>query len=458
MTDNYSEVSDILTNAYEEVGGYDFYRVLFPDNENMGELHTNFSKPNAIYLYKDEKDEGTKRSLRRRIMLNDTWEDDYMNHVERNPLTLCSGLSYRKRANKITNAQKMNALIIDLDGVGGRELRNLLLRFGKNPSIVRTLPTPTYIVMSGKGLHVYYVFDEPIDLYPNIKVQLKSLKHDLTFRMWEYKSTSQNKEIQYQSINQAFRMVGSINNKYGVEVRAFQIGERVNLDYLNQYVAEQNRVDVNRPFKPSKMTRGEAKEAYPEWYQRVVVEKRHQLKKWDIKGKQGYALYDWWIRQKDKIRGGHRYYFLMCLAIYACKCDVPKKKLIEDMHKLFDDLREVEHDNPLTKEDIESALEAYDKEYYNFTITDIEKLTEVRIERNNRNYQKQEWHLEDMRGKKQRMKSRGQGFKNPEGRPAGSGTKEQVIKDYIQENPSATVTQIATALGVSRPTVYKFKR
>ena len=284
------------------------------------------------------------------------------------------------------------------------------------------------------------------------------MKHDLTFRMWEYKSTSQNKEIQYQSINQAFRMVGSINNKYGVEVRAFQIGERVNLDYLNQYVAEQNRVDVNRPFKPSKMTRGEAKEAYPEWYQRVVVEKRHQLKKWDIKGKQGYALYDWWIRQKDKIRGGHRYYFLMCLAIYACKCDVPKKKLIEDMHKLFDDLREVEHDNPLTKEDIESALEAYDKEYYNFTITDIEKLTEVRIERNNRNYQKQEWHLEDMRGKKQRMKSRGQGFKNPEGRPAGSGTKEQVIKDYIQENPSATVTQIATALGVSRPTVYKFKR
>ena len=455
MTDNYMEVSDILTNAYEEVGGYDFYRALFPDNENMGELHTNFSKPNAIYLYKDEKDEGTKRSLRRRIMLNDTWEDDYMNHVERNPLTLCSGLSYRKRSNKITNAQKMNALIIDLDGVGGRELRNLLLRFGKNPSIVRTLPTPTYIVMSGKGLHVYYVFDEPIDLYPNIKVQLKSLKHDLTFRMWEYKSTSQNKEIQYQSINQAFRMVGSINNKYGVEVRAFQIGDRVNLDYLNQYVAEQNRVDVNRPFKPSKMTRGEAKEAYPEWYQRVVVEKRHQLKKWEIKGKQGYALYDWWIRQKDKIRGGHRYYFLMCLAIYACKCDVPKKKLIEDMHKLFDDLREVEHDNPLTKEDIESALEAYDKEYYNFTIADIEKLTDVRIERNKRNHRKQTMHLKIARGTRDILH---ENWREGNGRPTGSGTKEQLIKDYIQENPSAKVAQIAMALGVSRTTVYKHMR
>ena len=50
---------------------------------------------------------------------------------------------------------------------------------------------------------------EPIDLYPNIQVQLKSLKYDLTFRIWEYKGTSQLKAIQYQSINQGFRMVGA---------------------------------------------------------------------------------------------------------------------------------------------------------------------------------------------------------------------------------------------------------
>lgn len=66
------------------------------------------------------------------------------------------------------------------------------------------------------------------------------------------------------------------------------------------------------------------------------------------------------------IKGGHRYYFLMCLAIYACKCDVPKKKLREDMYAVYEELRKIEHDNPLTEEGIESALEAYDKEYYNF--------------------------------------------------------------------------------------------
>lgn len=52
-----------------------------------------------------------------------------------------------------------------------------------------------------------------MDLFPNIKVQLKSLKYDLTFRMLEYKGASKLKAIQYQLINQCFRMVGSLNDK-----------------------------------------------------------------------------------------------------------------------------------------------------------------------------------------------------------------------------------------------------
>lgn len=48
--------------------------------------------------------------------------------------------------------------------------------------------------------------------------------------------------------------------------------------------------------------------------------------------------------------------------------------------------------------DIRSALEAYDKEYYNFTISDIEALTNVRIDRNKRNGRKQEQHLQFARG------------------------------------------------------------
>lgn len=459
MSINYSEQIEYFSSQFDEIDGCYFYKCIFPNNENQGEFNTDFSKPNAIYLYQDERDQGTKRRLRRRIMLNDTWEEDFMEFVEGNPNTLCGGLSYRKRANKIANAQHMNALVFDLDGVGLYELRNLFLRFGSDPKKFRTLPMPTFVVSSGSGLHVYYVFKEPIDLYPNIKLQLKKLKYELTFRMWEYKSTSQEKAIQYQSINQGFRMVGSMNFKYDILLRAFKTGERVTLDYINQYVREEFRVDVNKPFRPSQMTRVEAKESYPDWYQRVVVDKNHTMKKWDIKSKQGYALYEWWLRQVDNIKGGHRYFFLMCMSIYACKCDVPKSKLKEDMYTMFEILQDMEHGNPLTEYDIESALEAYDKEYFNFKIDDIEHLTDVRIERNERNYQKQKYHLEEARAVRDiRMKRQGKKWDDNNGRPKGSGSKEQVVKNYLLEHPTARKIDVIKGTGLGKTTVYKYMK
>lgn len=457
VLDAYDEIITMLGSQYAEINGCDFYQYLFPDNEESGKMYMDFSHPNAVYLYQDARDIGTDRRLRRRIMLADTWESDYMEYVEGNPMTLCSGLSYRGRRNRLEDAQNMNALVFDLDGVGGRELRNLFLRFGAPAGWIRTMPMPTFLVASGGGLHVYYVFEQPIDLFPNIKLQLKALKYDLTFRLWEYKATSMNKEIQYQSINQGFRMVGSMNSKYGNMLRAFQTGNRVTLEYLNEYADPISRVNTARPFRPSKLTRAEAKEAYPEWYQRVVVERQRQRKKWDIKGKQGYALYEWWLRQSGKVKGGHRYYFMMCLVIYACKCDVPKDKLEKDLYDVYEELRRVKHDNPLTEEDVRSALETYDREYYNFTIADIEKLTDIRIERNKRNHGvTQQQHLYLARSRKKEMKHIGLPMKAPEGRPRGSGTKEKLIKEYIKNNPDANITEIAKTLGISRTTVYKY--
>lgn len=451
----YCELEAALSALYEQVDGQSFYEFIFPDNEKQGEQHSDFSKPNAIYLYRDEKDKGTERTLRRRIMLSDTWEDDFYSYVKGNEMTLCSGLSYRGRSNKLQHAQQMNALVFDLDGVGDSEIRNLFLRFGKPPAY-RTLPMPTFLVCSGTGLHIYYVFDKPIDLYPNIKLQLKALKYDLTFRIWEYKGTSTCQQIQYQSINQGFRMVGSVNNKYGVPVIAYQTGDRVTLDYLNQYVVhEENKVDINRPFRPSQMTRAEAKEAYPEWYERVVMKKQHQSKKWDIAGKvhgqDPYALYHWWLRQIDSIKGGHRYFYMMCLVIYACKCDVPRAKLEADLRTVYEQLKTIDHTNALTKHDIDSALETFDKEYYNFTIADIEKLTDVRIERNKRNFRKQQQHLQLARGIRQLKGQMGETVSGG-GRPE----KSKIVEEWQQQHPEGRKADCIRETGLSKPTVYKW--
>ena len=214
----YNEVFNYLSSQYEEVSGFDFYNDLFPDNELSGEFNTDYSKPNGIYLYTDENDKDSKRRLRRKIMLKDTWENDYVDFVEENPMTLCSGLTYRGRTNKLEHAQQMNALVFDLDGVGLKEINILFNRMDLSPDLLRTVPRPTYVAMSGSGLHLYYFLDEPIDLFPNIKNQFRELKHDLTFRIWEYRETTREENIQYQGINQGFRMVGSNNNKYDLSL------------------------------------------------------------------------------------------------------------------------------------------------------------------------------------------------------------------------------------------------
>ncbi|MCW1006905.1 hypothetical protein, partial [Streptococcus anginosus] len=99
------------------------------------------------------------------------------------------------------------------------------------------------------------------------------LKYGLTYKAWNPTITSKDEVVQYQSIAQGFRMVGSINPKYGenLHVRAFQVGDRVSVDYLNSYVKEEQRVDLDKLFTPSKMTLEEARLQYPDWFERRIL-------------------------------------------------------------------------------------------------------------------------------------------------------------------------------------------
>lgn len=475
---NYLESVSVLDSVYDRVNGYDFYSYIFPHCERSGDMHDDFSHPNAIFLYENDVP-NAKKTYSRRIMLADTWEDDYMNLVEEKEYTLCSGMSFRGSRNIEKNEQCMNALIFDLDGVGAKQVQNLLYRFTFEPEKLRSLPMPTFLVVSGGGVHIYYVFDEPIDLFPNVRKQLKALKDDLTYKMWDWKSTSQFKKVQYQRIGQPFRMVGSINEKHGNEIIAYQIGDRVSIEYLNRYVMDaSNKVDVQKRYA-SRMSREEAKELYPEWYQEKIVERKDR-KKWDIKskvhGKDPYALYHWWLRQTEHVTGGHRYFFMMFCVVYGCKCDVPREIIEKDLWEVYEKLKGVEHENPLSKEDVWSALKIYKKDMYNYTIDDIKKLTEVPIEKNKRNGRKREVHLhseywESEKGRPvinvcrqnrelalKYMRENGE----IKGRPKGSKdkkprkSKEQLVREYLVAHPEQNVTEMARSLGVSRPTIYKY--
>ena len=449
---SYREVVARLENQFEEVRGQEFYEEIFPDNEVSGENRQDYSKPNAIYLWRD----GSRQ--RRRIMLQDTWEEDYMEYVDENPRALCSGLVYRGRANRLDNAQKMNALIFDLDGVGDMELSILLRRCEQPPEALRSLPMPTYIVASGTGLHLYYVFEDPIDLFPAIKQQMKALKDDLTYRLWDKGGTTQLDSIQYQSIAQTFRMVGSINEKYGNRLRAFRTGEPVTLETLNAYVIRpENKVDLSCHKIKGKTPIDEAKKKWPDWYQSTVIEGKKSAERWDIAGKvhgsDPYALYHWWIRQATKIKGGHRYFFMFCMVAYARKCGVPYSQLQEDMKDVYDYLKTIPHKSPLTKDDMKSALKAWKKDFYNLRLHDIERLTEVSIPRNKRNGRPQVLHLKMARAIRDiAHEASGKDWREGNGRKP----KNQIVADWQTAHPDGRKADCIRETGLSKPTVYRW--
>ena len=49
MTENYRGCYEYLSAQFEQVGGSDFYRELFPDNELYGVKYDDFSHPSAVY-------------------------------------------------------------------------------------------------------------------------------------------------------------------------------------------------------------------------------------------------------------------------------------------------------------------------------------------------------------------------------------------------------------------------
>lgn len=452
--------SEIKFWGGEEVSAMEVYSDIFSLGSNLiqekGEVSKKgFPKSNPLIYYKYKKH--VKGAFR--VMLDDTFEET-LKEAQEADFAIMNGLSYFGRKNLQERANKMYALIFDLDGVTETTLGNFLSGAYRSEKY----PIPNYISLSGHGVHLYYLFEYPIPLFPNIKLQLKNLKYALTELMWNnYTSTIE--KPQYQGLNQGFRVIGSKTKIDGVRVRAFKLHlQPYNLENLSDFLPEKFRIDESKLWKGNKLTLEEASKKYPEWYAEVVAwknspeGKKGRLRKAYNKGwvcKRD--LYDWWLRQiKKGATSGHRYFCIMALAIYAVKSGISREELERDAYSLIPYLNGLVKDDPFTKEDCDSALECYDHKYKTFPVKDIEKISSIAIPRNTRNYRKQTQHLILARRRKNDLKEIGESFKNPEGRPSGSGTKENLVREYIKNNPGKKVSHIAKELGISRTTVYKY--
>ena len=200
-------------HEYEEVDPLDFYREIFPVGSFQEQGNTERKAGNGMLIYKNEEGQHWHKFIFDDLAEIPNWygkEDVYIRSA-----------SFIGKRSKNENASMIYALVFDLDGQGITELQMVtqFMRKGTN------IPKATFVVLSGHGLHLYYVLEKPIRATMNNIRKLNKLKEGMTKLIWN-RYTSNIDKIQFQYCLQGFRMVGSAS-KMGKRypVRAYRFSE-----------------------------------------------------------------------------------------------------------------------------------------------------------------------------------------------------------------------------------------
>lgn len=471
-----------------------FYRDVFPEGFLQerwaeGERRSEFDgKPNAIALKFGPK---TRKQLVKgkkvdvpvieRLTVTDDLEGVsalVKASIAENAPVYMAPVSWYGRNNKAANARFLHAFAVDLDGVTPAKLGSVLkqMRNGHDPANEKwvSMPQASYIVMSGRGLHLYYLLDRPVPLIPAVVPFLQQLKRRLTDVVWtDYTSEDGNEGRQYQGIYQGFRMPGTTTrlngrgadakdaNKY--EALAFMYApdgasepRRVTLDYLVDYCGIRGKEipgELHRILetKGGRTPIAEAKERWPEWYERRIVQGEE---------KEGYdtnrgAYESWLSRIEDEAVVHGRYFAVLALVAYAVKCNVPLEDLERDAYALVPALDKLSDDpgNRFTDYDVACALSAYGSNDLRFWKNEYMcRRAKIAPHENKHNGRPQGEHLKIARFARDLNYDEPGGWGNKNGAP----TKRDDVRIYAAFHPEASQRAIAKALGVSPTTVNKW--
>lgn len=436
--------------GFSEVKPKEFYRALFP----AGSLQRSIGdgKGNVIASQLRPKGEGKTRQW----IVDDTLER--LDKVVGDSFGLIPPISFFGKSHTKENAHQLFAMVIDIDYVGLQQLKNMLKQFGNGVQLC-----PSFLVSSGKGVHLYYLFQEPIELYHNMEKTLAELKEALIRRNWNDTSSIRPDNPDITGIYQGFRCVGSLSKLgEGFPVKAWQLtDQRYTLEEIKASIPS-CKVDLSLIYEKPKqekrkkgITLEEAKELYPAWYQLKIVEGQSLRRTWTCKP----ALYEWWKhKMSDEVKVGGRYFSIMALCAYGLKCGISERQIKQDAYSFLEHLESLtdDEDNHFTKSDIQDAFKALkaDNRFLS-TIASrawIEKTTKVSIPPNKRNYRKQEVHLKIARATLVIMNE--DNGKSLQGRPE----KAKIVEGWQRQHPEGKKIECERETGLSRHTVLKWWR
>lgn len=363
--------------------------------------------------------------------------------------------------NSGTACRDVYALVVDIDRIKPETLDAII----ENGNLGNLTPMPTYIVNSGRGVHFYYVFEDPVPHYHANRKILKDMYRVLCG------ITQRNilAKTDWHAITQPFRLPGSLTRlgqtvtgwKCGEKWQAWRLADRLKVDHEELDLIRRPLLS-QREYKELKAQREAAALDDPEDPGKPKKARKKRKVEWtsSLDGNTGFYL-GCLERCYKETTEGSRYRSLCALTIVARKCGYPKEQLEKDLLQLL------EHYNRIGKHmshsEVKKALRMYNEKALQTRSTTLEL-----------------WFgWEFMREDQKRLakrKARGVYVKRtraeicavarkvqdayfPDGEwrnKNGAPTKEQLIRAWRFEHPDGKPKDCIQDTGISKNTVYKW--
>lgn len=456
--------TELAERGYKGICAIDFYSDIFGDDLEEERLPDDYKRGEyagiAIEKVKKTDDKGNlvldnknrPRYIGRRYTITKGNMKLYNLIDSSDNFCMIAPISYAGRVRKNDNARYMYALCIEVDHIKPKTgLQELIYSWVRD---FLAVPEPTYIVCSGAGLHLYFVFERPIPLWRNVFEQLTEVKKYFTPILWSQYISLASDAIQYESINQPFRCVGT-RTKAGSYALAFKVGKKITIEQLNSFLPKE--LKLNCVYK-SKHTLDEAKRLYPEWYQRRIEQGQER----GCYNRHKPIYYNWIDKILKGAVVGKRYNCLENLCSLAVQCNIEPEQVEADCRRIAEHFERLtdSDDNHFTEYDVLCALKTYhtaSEQAYRRKIEYIAKKTGIPLTPNKRNGRKQIVHLMGARALQQiNDQVNGTNWREGNGRPKESGTKAQQVFDYRAAHPDAKKIDCERETKLSRHTVLKW--
>jgi len=321
--------------------------------------------------------------------------------------------------------REVRAFVVDLDRVSPK---------GVQMFVQKVLPTlqvqPNFLVNSGHGLHVVWMLKTPVQAYRWRKPYLKAIQEELQ-NLIDGKTFPW--DVDRRPLIQAYRLPGFPTKLQGAELDAEAFLVRPSFAMVEEleewFNLRPKRPAMVKSFLP------------PEEHRRRHYERRLEKVTYLPNAR---GLFDWLLRRvwKEGTQEGKRYLTMCALVVAAWKSRVPLNRVREELEMLVDAWNELtEHGryrHRVKPKEIDKALSLYNSKATLVRREVLAEWTGLSIPKRKRNGLSREAHIKKMNLIRSLHKD------------------ERAKKAREMKRQGFPVSQIASRLGVSKRTVFRY--